>query len=357
MKTSCFTLLLMSLCLSVPAGAQDGVYTDPADVDEDYAFQGEYRGWLRSRPSARSSEPLGLQVVALGKGKFNAVTYYGGLPGAGWYGQGTRVELSGERQGDLLHLIGPQYRFEIDGNRALVYTSDGREAGWLQKTFRVSPTMGAAPPPGAIVLFDGTHTDLLKNGKIDDDGLLMKGAETLEAYGDFRMHLEFRTPYQPHARGQGRGNSGVYIQSRYEVQILDSFGLEGIENECGSLYRTRRPDINMCLPPLVWQTYDIDFTGPKFDEEGNKISNMRISVWQNGILVQNHAEILDKTGAGRPEGPQPLPTKFQDHKDPVVFRNIWLIPKQPSTRPSADWVQAVLHLPPTPLVTRSTHRR
>ena len=93
---------------------------------------------------------------------------------------------------------------------------------------------------------------------------------TKQPVGDFCMHLEFRTPYKPHARGQGRGNSGVYIQRRYEVQVLDSFSLEGEANECGGLYRTKTPDVNMCLPPLSWQTYDIDFKKAelKKDPEG-----------------------------------------------------------------------------------------
>ena len=125
----------------------------------------------------------------------------------------------------------------------------------------------------------------------------MAGPLTAEPVGDFRLHIEFRLPYKPHARGQNRGNSGVYIQERYEVQVLDSFGLEGVANECGGLYRQRPPDVNMCLPPLAWQTYDIWF----------------------------QAALPSQTRAGKNDEPLPLPIRLQDHGNPVVYRNIWLI--------------------------------
>ena len=328
---------------------KDGpVYTDPAQADEDFAFQGEYRGYQQARPSSRSSEPVGLQVVALGDGKFSAVKYYGGLPGEGWFG-GQRFEISGERLGDVVHLHGGQYEIELIDGQALIRTLDGRPAGALRKRQRVSPTMGASPPPGAIRLFDGQAGAYLRDAKVTDDGLLMAGTETVDAYGDFRLHGEFRLPYKPFARGQARGNSGFYLQSRYEVQVLDSFGLEGVENECGALYKTRRPDVNMCFPPLQWQTYDIDFTAARFDDQGNKTADMRISVWHNGILVHNNAAIPNKTGNGKPEAAMPLPIKIQDHRNPVVYRNVWLIPKTESPRHSADWVQLPLKTPPVPI--------
>jgi hypothetical protein len=139
------------------------------------------------------------------------------------------------------------------------------------------------------------------------------------------LHIEFRTPYMPAERGQKRGNSGVYIQGRYEVQILDSFGLDGLFNECGSLYRTQPPLVNMCFPPMSWQTYDIDFTAARFDSAGNKTAPARITVTHNGIVVQKNFEIPNKTGAGAAEGADPRPIKLQNHNDAVQFRNIWII--------------------------------
>lgn len=350
MRQSLSFCLLASFLVSplLAADPKDGpVYTDPQNVDEDYHFQGEYRGYQRSQPSHRTSRPIGLQVIALGDGKFSAVKYYGGLPGAGWTG-GERFLMSGERTGDIVQLHGDNYEIVVDGNGGAIFAQDGREAGMLQKQYRVSPTMGASPPPRAKVLFDGTSTEWFKNAKMTPDGLLMAGTETVEAYDNFRLHGEFRLPYKPFARGQGRGNSGFYLQSRYEVQVLDSFGLEGVENECGALYKTRRPDFNMCLPPLQWQTYDIDITSPKFDENGNKVENMRISVWHNGVLIHNNAEIPHKTGAGKKEEPFPLPTKLQDHGNPVVYRNIWVIEKSTDDI-GRGWVHVPHKIPPVPV--------
>lgn len=318
----------LTFCLFAVAlrAADDGpVYVDPAQADEDFAFQGEYRGFQRAVASARSSEPIGLQVIARGNGQFEAVKFYGGLPGEFRF-RSDRFPLHGRRIDDLVLLDGDQFDIVLEaGQRALITARDGREAGELRKVQRVSPTMGAPAPPGAILLFDGTDTGRLVRPKITEQALLLAGTETAEAFQNFRLHIEFRLPYQPLATGQARGNSGVYLQSRYEVQILDSFGLEGLFNECGSLYRQRPPDINACLPPLEWQTYDIEHRSPRFDASGRKTENARITVWLNGILVHNDVEILSKTGAGREEGPAPFPTKLQDHGNPVVFRNFWIL--------------------------------
>ncbi|MBX3438043.1 MAG: DUF1080 domain-containing protein [Planctomycetaceae bacterium] len=306
-------------------------YIDPASTDEDYRFQGEYLGWTRFSRWGRETRSAGLHVMALGNGEFAATGYHGGLPGDGWFG-GDRQLFEGARQGDVVELQGAGLQLVADGQTVRAFDAAGALEGEYRKVQRISPTMGALPPRGAIVLFDGSDTSRLVNAAVTPDGLLQSGTATTDAYGDFRMHAEFRLPYKPLGRGQNRGNSGLYLQGRYEVQILDTFGLEGVENECGALYRTRRPDINMCFPPLVWQTYDIDFVTPQFDADGSKLSDMRISVWHNGVLVHHQAAIPNKTGAGRPEGPEPLPTLIQDHRNPVMFRNVWLVekPKSPT---------------------------
>ncbi len=129
----------------------------------------------------------------------------------------------------------------------------------------------------------------------------------------------------PFARQQGRSNSGIYLQRSYEIQILDSFALEGLPNECGAIYRYRAPEINMCLPPLAWQTYDIDFKSARFDVSVRKTEDAYVTVWHNGYAVQEMVPIARKTGHGKPESPELLPIEFQNHGDPVRFRNIWLV--------------------------------
>ena len=190
---------------------------------------------------------------------------------------------------------------------------------------RLSTTLGAKPPANAIVLFDGKNTDLLKSAKVTADGLLEIGCETKDAYQNFTLHGEFRTPYMPLARGQARGNSGFYLQKRYEVQVLDSFGLEPQFNDCGALYKFKAPNLNMSFPPLRWQTYDMIFQAPKFSADGQKLAKARITVRHNGVVIHDQLELENKTGGGSAEGPNPLPTLLQNHGNPVNYRNIWLV--------------------------------
>ncbi len=200
-------------------------------------------------------------------------------------------------------------------------------------------TDSAKPPRDAVVLFDGKDTSqwVHEGGKPCSwtvaDGALVAGKGSImtrESYQDFRLHVEFNVPQPPQgAKDQARGNSGVYIQRRYEVQILDSFGQDPPAfNGCGSLYRQRAPDRNMSRKPGEWQTYDITFRGARFDSSGKKTENARITLVWNGVKVHDDVELKDKTGAGRPEGPEPGPILLQDHGAPVRFRNIWIVPKK-----------------------------
>jgi len=275
-------------------------------------------------------ELAGLQVAALGDGQFRGVQYRLGLPGAGWNRE-DQFTLAGQRVGDTLTLQAEgskgTYAVTVRNGTATLRNSAGQLVGELKKTHRQSPTMGALPPPGAIVLFDGTSVDAFQSGRIVEGDLLLAGAITKRQFQSFHLHVEFRTPYMPKARGQGRGNSGVYLQQRYEVQILDSFSLKGEANECGGLYRQRRPDLNMALPPDTWQTFDIDLTVARFDENGKKTRNARITVVHNGVAIHDDVELTGKTGAGRQEDPEPGPIRFQWHGNPVQFRNLWLVEK------------------------------
>jgi hypothetical protein len=315
------TLFAASLLCGGPTDAADPLpaATNIIDAGNDYFFQGEYVG------SITGIGRCGLQVIAEGNGTFRGVVRPGGLPGEGWNRE-PGPEFVGPRDALSARLVGPDdHAIELTVGTAVVRDAFHRQLGVLQRTLRTSPTMGRRPADGAIVLFDGSSTDEFADAKISEAGYLMHGAITKRAVRDFDLHIEFKTPFMPTARGQARGNSGVYIQQRYEVQILDSFGLKGEHNECGGLYKTKTPDVNMCLPPLSWQTYDIEFRAARFDEAGKKSADARLTVVQNGIPVQNNFAMPNKTGAGKAEGPEPMPILLQNHGNPVEFRNVWMV--------------------------------
>ena len=198
----------------------------------------------------------------------------------------------------------------------------------MKKVERKSDTLGAKPPKGALVLFDGSSAEKFRDGKlVDGKWLGATNCESKKKLGDHHLHIEFRTPFMPKSSGQGRGNSGVYMQSRYELQVLDSFGLEGKNNECGGIYSISEPIVNMCLPPLAWQTYDIDFTAAKYDADGKKTKNARATIKHNGFVIHDDLELTHGTPGRHGEGPGPDSLFLQNHSNPVVFRNIWVVEK------------------------------
>lgn len=324
MKTSLLFLLAPVLILSgtLPViHSGDPAITDISKVDARYAAIGEYvattsRGDIGVRISTQAGEqPLFARV------------YPGGLPGLGW-GRDKPQLLAGTLNGQdvaLQSTEGPQRTIRSAGKRMLLVETNGQEIE-LRKIARRSVTQGKPAPLGARVMFDGKDTSSWKDAKVTDEGYLKAGTESVDPLVAGHLHIEFRTPYMPESTGQKRGNSGVYLQRRYEVQILESFALEGIENECGAIYRQRRPDLNMALPPLVWQTYDIFFVPAVFSSAGEKLKGTELTVIHNGLPVHYHTLVIAKTGAGREEGPEPLPLVLQDHSDPIVFRNIWFVP-------------------------------
>ncbi len=197
------------------------------------------------------------------------------------------------------------------------------------------------PPSGALVLFDGTNLDawVKTDGKSPPAWKLVEGSAmqvmpkaggimTRQKFaGHFRLHLEFRVPYMPKAKGQARGNSGVYVQGRYEVQILDSYGLDSKDNDCGGIYQVAKPKINACKAPTIWQSYDIDYTAARF-VDGKKVEPARIGILQNGLSIHDDLVIpADSTPGGVTSDPsQPGPIMLQDHGNPIQYRNIWLLP-------------------------------
>lgn len=203
---------------------------------------------------------------------------------------------------------------------------------------------GQKPPKDAIVLFDGKSLAgwVKARGKpepatwklLQDSGAMevARGGgdiRTKDTFpGPFHLHVEFRVPYMPQAKGQGRGNSGVYTHGRYEVQILDSYGLQSDSHDCGGIYEIAKPLVNVCKAPTVWQSYDIDFT-PPVCANGKKTAPGIITVRHNGTLIHDKVKLtLDNTRAGLGGDPcTPGPIMLQDHGNPVQYRNIWLLPK------------------------------
>jgi hypothetical protein len=197
------------------------------------------------------------------------------------------------------------------------------------------------PPSDAVVLFDGkdvsqwSSMDGTPTKWIVQDGYMacVPGsgyARTLQNFGDCQLHVEWATPTPPHGEGQGRGNSGVFFgMDRYEIQVLDSFEAPTYaDGSAAAVYGQYPPLVNASLPPGQWQTYDIIWTAPRFDEAGKLHAPARVTVFHNGVLVQNNVQLTGPTSwleraPYRPH-PEKQPIALQDHGNPVRFRNIWV---------------------------------
>ncbi len=292
---------------------------------------------------------LTAQVIAEGDDNYKAIftAYYGPI-------SVFKVSLKGKREKDAVKFggkvdLGAAFGGEFDWNGGVAgekfdgrYTSAKDIGNFTMKKIRkTSPTLGAKPPAGAIVLFDGTNLDAWQTADrkpaawriVDGVMEVTKGSiYTKSAFGDVQLHAEFMTPFLSTARGQARGNSGIYVNRTlestardWEIQILDSFGLDPKDNECGAVYGVRAPSGNASFPPGDWQTFDITFTARRYGDSGELAENARIMVVHNGTKVIDNLKLVEKApGTGY--------LMLQDHGNPVRFRNIWLVPSSPAAK-------------------------
>jgi len=332
---------------------------DPV-VWRDFSLQGEYTATF-------DGQNAGLHLIAYGGGKFSFVLYTGGLPGEkggwnpqatdGWNSNSIRMFGSGEIVNDELFLtterilssstvypvqevikttpyrfVAEPYRDGMTGGPSCVLERTSRGLipipKW-EKVYRKSPTYGQKPPQRAFVFFaDRNLANFNADARIyeqADGPALVAGpiSKPFDQWKPFSFHAEFMTTYRPTAEGQHRANSGIFFAETYELQILDSFGLEPDYGDCGALYATRKPDINICYPPLAWQTFDVEFTPPRF-ENGNKASNSVWTVKQNGVVIHDNYEMVKKTPADKEEINELRGVYLQPgHINHVQFRNMW----------------------------------
>ena len=320
---------------AVMASAQDFMPPDrppPAD----FQVQGEYFGTV-----ADGGGKLGAWVIGQGGDKYNVVFLPGGLltlpdDASGGWDKVTRVSGTGTAA-SLTTASG--YKAAITGtgeDRTMAGTNAAGKAFTLKRVVRKSPTQGLAPKAAWNATYwfrANTQADLTKWNpnpgapQLKYGGFLLKGVTAKEPHGTMFLHIEARTPYCPTCRDQDRGNSGIYLRGMHEMQVLDSFGLSGANNELGSIYRIKAPLVNAALPPLTWQTYDCYYT------PGAAANSATLTVYINGVLVQDKTQVTGITEAGFAGNSLYL----QDHGHDVVFNNIWAVASATETSlPYAD---------------------
>ncbi len=336
-------VFVAAFCAS--ANAQEFISVDQVKADGKYvdalAVQGEY-----NVPGKKCT----YQVIARGADKFDIVGYPEALPGEGWDRSKKRVYFTGELKDGKLAITAQ--RENVPGKEDVVYDENQKkekamtayfaddklvlEAGGkkydVQKVERKSPTLGQKAPEGALVIYDGKDRGQFvgdfRLSEAQKDALMSEfRVKPFDRGRSYTLHVEFMLSFMPNATGQARSNSGVYIQEEYECQVLDSFGLNGENNECGGFYQQLVPEVNMCFPPLTWQTYDFDVTPAKY-EDGKKVANARIIVKHNGVQIHD-AELKHETPGGKNEKDEANEKDgrglyIQGHGNNVQYRNIWM---------------------------------
>lgn len=203
----------------------------------------------------------------------------------------------------------------------------------------LDPGSAGKAPSDAIVLFDGTDLSAWNGGDAwtVENGYALcrkRSISTKRAFGDCQLHIEWATPAEVKGSGQGRGNSGVDIMGRYELQILDSYeNTTYFDGQAGAIYKQRPPLVNASRKPGQWQSYDIIFKAPRFSDDGAVVTPAYVTLLHNGVLIQNHFELLGQTAYRQPpryvaHAPK-LPLVLQNHGNPLRFRNIWIRDLEP----------------------------
>jgi hypothetical protein len=365
-------IALVLLGSAVATWAQSGQYlptniNNTASAVQAYEIQGEYVG------VTSGGDTLGAHVVARGNNSYFLALLPGGLvPLPGRYDDGawngvqrfTGTATWSASTGAYAVTTGAGYSTtsitEEGGVRFLNGTTSpatGSQSFSLQRVVRSSPTLGLKPNPAwgeAVHWFDSAAAAANSQGELSKwipqnttpqlhgGGYLYRGVRTSDTHGAGFLHVEVMSPFRPTATGQNRGNSGVYLQSKYEVQVLDSFGLTPQDDEAGSIYGVSAPLINPSLPPMVFTTYDIYFTPRTSGSNGTLAGAAVMTVYMNGVLIQDSVPVPVTTEAGL-GGSQlnPAGLYLQDHGNNVVFNNVWFVPA-PAAGMTHDQLRQVL---------------